>query len=262
MNENNDMLQSMIVAPENQFENDKTSEEAVSPPSALSKEDQEENTAAIDDLLSFQNSEQQSNIMNTQTSAIADRQNFEEDDEEFDIFAESQKNQIDHPLRVNDISASTIDQSVMMQSVNNTPIINKIINNNLSMSTLNEVDDEKIKKVRNYMLNGKFAEMVSSVQQYILALDEEESDMNMLLNICLIFGFIKLKEFKNARQLSKQCIQKLSKSSIFGFSTNDDGSENVDDNIPFSLKFMSAICLYLESNSRFKQKTLIELYQI
>ena len=82
----------------------------------------------------------------------------------------------------------------------------------------------------------------------------------MLFNICLIFGFIKLKEFKNARSLSKSCIQKLSKSSIFGFSKNDDGSQNFDDNIPFSLKFMSAISLYLESNSRFKQKTLIELY--
>jgi hypothetical protein len=53
MNENTDMLQSIIVAPENQ---DKTSEEAVSPPSALSKEDQEENTNAIDDLLSFNES--------------------------------------------------------------------------------------------------------------------------------------------------------------------------------------------------------------
>lgn len=39
MNENNDMLQSMIVAQDNQLAADKTSEEAVSPPSALSKED-------------------------------------------------------------------------------------------------------------------------------------------------------------------------------------------------------------------------------
>ena len=71
------------------------------------------------------------------------------------------------------------------------------------MSTINEEDEEKIKKVQTYILNGKFAEMVTIVQQYILSLDEEKSDMNMLLNICLIFGFIKLKEYKNARSLSK-----------------------------------------------------------
>jgi hypothetical protein len=32
------------------------------------------------------------------------------------------------------------------------------------MSTLNEESGEKIKKVQNYILNGKFAEMVSTVQ--------------------------------------------------------------------------------------------------
>ena len=41
----------------------------------------------------------------------------EEDDEDFDIFAKSEKKEIEHPLRPNDISVSTIDQSVMMQSV-------------------------------------------------------------------------------------------------------------------------------------------------
>lgn len=51
MNENNDMLQSMIVAPNDQLVDEKTSEEAVSPPSALSKEDQDEDTNAIDKLL-------------------------------------------------------------------------------------------------------------------------------------------------------------------------------------------------------------------
>jgi len=84
--------------------------------------------------------------------------------------------------------------------------------------------------------------------------------MNTLLNTCLVFGFIKLKEHKNARSLSRQCIQKLQKSSMFGFSRNDDGTQNHEDNIPFALKFMSAISAYLESNSRFKQKALIELY--
>jgi hypothetical protein len=49
---------------------------------------------------------------------------------------------------------------------------------------------------------------------------------------------------------------------MFGFSRNDDGSQNHEDNIPFALKFMSAISAYLESNSRFKQKALIELYQL
>jgi hypothetical protein len=71
---------------------------------------------------------------------------------------------MENPLRPNDISVNTIDQSVMMQSVQQVPNINKIINNNLSMSTLNEESGEKIKKVQNYILNGKFAEMVSTVQ--------------------------------------------------------------------------------------------------
>lgn len=31
------------------------------------------------------------------------------------------------------------------------------------MSTLNEESDEKIKKVMNYILNGKYTEMVSDV---------------------------------------------------------------------------------------------------
>ena len=70
---------------------------------------------------------------------------------------------MENPLRPNDISVNTIDQSVMMQSVQQVPNINKIINNNLSMSTLNEESGEKIKKVQNYILNGKFAEMVSTV---------------------------------------------------------------------------------------------------
>ena len=71
---------------------------------------------------------------------------------------------MEHPLRPNDISVSTIDQSVMMPSVQHQPHHHKIISNNLSMSNLNEESGEKIKKVMNYILNGKYAEMVSDVQ--------------------------------------------------------------------------------------------------
>ena len=51
MNEENDMLQSMVVEAEPQNQNN--SDEAVSPPSALSKEEDQEETGAIDDLLHF-----------------------------------------------------------------------------------------------------------------------------------------------------------------------------------------------------------------
>lgn len=71
------------------------------------------------------------------------------------------------------------------------------------MASSSTPTDEKVPKIQNQILSGKFAEMVSTVQHYILALNDEESEMNMFLNICLIFGFIKLKEYKNARSLSK-----------------------------------------------------------
>ena len=64
----------------------------------MSKEDQQEETSAIDDLLSFQNSEQlpsQTNqnfdVLSTIVVDNTQSNNFEEDDEEFDIFAESEK---------------------------------------------------------------------------------------------------------------------------------------------------------------------------
>ena len=62
------------------------------------------------------------------------------------------------------------------------------------------------------MKNGKFADTVQSIQQYILKINinleelnvnQVDSEMNTLLNTCLVFGFIKLKEYKNARSLSR-----------------------------------------------------------
>lgn len=79
--------------------------------------------------------------------------------------------------------------------------------------------------------------------------------MNILLNECLIFGFIKLKEFKNARSLAKECQGKLSKQGIFHVS-----KEDLDGGIPFPVSFLSSLALYSESNSKNKQSALIELY--
>jgi hypothetical protein len=63
-----------------------------------------------------------------------------------------------------------------------------------------------------------------------------------------------MKEFKNARSLSQELITKLSNSTIFGF----DG----DLSIPFSLKYMSAISLYLDQNVKNKNACLVELYKL
>ena len=133
---------------------------------------------------------------------------------------------------------------------------------------------EKIQEIQRSLQRGKFAETVSSVQQYILKLNEAQarsnqqvvnivdSEMNLLLNECLIFGFLKLKEYKNARSLARECIKKLSKSGMFIVSGQNGGQSIESDNVPFALKFMSTISIYSESNSRNKQRALIELYQM
>jgi hypothetical protein len=77
--------------------------------------------------------------------------------------------------------------------------------------------------------------------------------MGMLLSELLVFAFLKLKEFKHARSFAKDCIKKLSKSGMFG---------NENDIVPFPLKFISAVSLYCESNSRNKSRALVELYQM
>jgi len=41
--------------------------------------------------------------------------------------------------------------------------------------------------------------------------------MNLLLNEIIILCFIKLKEYKNARAISQECILNLSKSNDLGF---------------------------------------------
>lgn len=67
---------------------------------------------------------------------------------------------------------------------------------------------EKIQEIHRQIKNGKFADMASSIQLYITKINisnEEfnsnqiDSQMNTLLNTCLVFGFLKLKEYKNAR---------------------------------------------------------------
>jgi hypothetical protein len=77
--------------------------------------------------------------------------------------------------------------------------------------------------------------------------------MGMLLSELLVFAFLKLKEFKHARSFAKDCIKKLAKSGMFG---------NENDIVPFPLKFISAVSLYCESNSRNKSRALVELYQM
>lgn len=93
---------------------------------------------------------------------------------------------------------------------------------------------------------------VDQTQQNQQSVNLMDSEMNLLLNECLIFGFLKLKEYKNARSLAKECIKKLSKSGMFmvGGQNGEQSAEN--DNVPFALKFMSTVSIYSESNSRNK----------
>ena len=78
--------------------------------------------------------------------------------------------------------------------------------------------------------------------------------MITLLNELLVLAFLKLKEPKNAKQISNECIQKLEKRAMFGFSNESE--------VPFALKFMSVCSLYSESNSKNKTKVIIELYRL
>ena len=63
----------------------------------------------------------------------------------------------------------------------------------------------------------------------------------------LILGFIKLKEFHNARTKSHDLINKLL-------------SEKKE--VPFGLEYMFTVARYQDSNARNKNKTLIELYRL
>jgi len=101
------------------------------------------------------------------------------------------------------------------------------------------------------------ADQTEKNQQNISQLDQE---MVLLLNELLVFAFLKLKEYKHSRSLAKECMKKLSKSGMFmvGGQSGEQPSEN--DNVPFPLKFMSAVSLYSESNSRNKSRALVELY--
>ena len=86
--------------------------------------------------------------------------------------------------------------------------------------------------------------------------------MTLLLNELLAFAFLKLKEYKHARALARECIKKLSKSGMFMVGGQGGDRPAETDNVPFPLKFMSAVSLYSESNNRNKSRALVELYQM
>ena len=74
---------------------------------------------------------------------------------------------------------------------------------------------DKIAEIQDYFRNGKFSEAAAEIQMYTLKLDVDQntnnitlvdSEMVTLLIELLVFGFLKLKEYKNARQLSQECI--------------------------------------------------------
>ena len=77
----------------------------------------------------------------------------------------------------------------------------------------------------------------------ISALYQINNEMNLLLNLFLVLGYFKLKEYKNARAQSQEYIDKLGKSSAFGAE------------IPFTLRYLSTISLYYcekETNTKNK----------
>jgi hypothetical protein len=104
----------------------------------------------------------------------------------------------------------------------------------------------KLEEIQGYMLLGKFAETVAVIQQFIVKMDYDrptvlsnniDSEMLMLLNQLLVLAFLKLKEYRNALQISGECISKLQKSNMFGLQTNEEI-------IPFPLKYMSIVAFY------------------
>eukprot|EP00356_Strombidium_inclinatum_P011090 CAMPEP_0170497734 /NCGR_PEP_ID=MMETSP0208-20121228/25617_1 /TAXON_ID=197538 /ORGANISM="Strombidium inclinatum, Strain S3" /LENGTH=340 /DNA_ID=CAMNT_0010774647 /DNA_START=249 /DNA_END=1268 /DNA_ORIENTATION=+ len=76
--------------------------------------------------------------------------------------------------------------------------------------------------------------------------------MNTFLNEVLIFSLLKRKEFSNARSLTKECLDKLEKKDMFGFSSSSEP--------PFPLLFFKTLSLNGETSSKTKQQALIELF--
>lgn len=126
-----------------------------------------------------------------------------------------------------------------------------------------------IEQLERFTCEGKFNQSVAVIQDHLLKVNSKlenekksakmnvvDSEMNLFLNQLLIFNYIKLKEFNNARSMAQECIKKFQKPS----SVSGEGSQS--DSAPFCLKFMNAVAIYHMSNSRNKKNALIELYQL
>lgn len=146
-----------------------------------------------------------------------------------------------------------------------------------AMMKLQEYYDT-IEQLERFTREGKLNQSVAVIQEYLLKFNSMlegdqksvqmnivDSEMNMLLNELLIFNYIKLKEFQNARSMALECIKKLSKSGMFEVnSTRQSNSSTAaeTESVPFGLKFMNALSIYSASNSRNKKNALIELYEL
>lgn len=116
-----------------------------------------------------------------------------------------------------------MDQSTIVPSQSDffvTPSINEILSNNLLKESIvvphadlieEEEFTKKFQRITEYFLKGKFTEATATIQKLIMRIDEADisepqqditQDLNLLLNQLLIFGFIKLKEYHNARSMS------------------------------------------------------------
>lgn len=180
--------------------------------------------------------------------------------------------------------------SIMNQSVNqpqNQPQEESILTqpdqsrreSELSGSAMMKLQEyyDTIEQLERFTREGKFNQSVAVIQEHLLKFNSMlegdqkslqmnvvDSEMNMLLNELLIFNYIKLKEFQNARSMALDCIKKLSKSGMFEVSSSRPSNTSAAEaeSVPFGLKFMNALSIYSASNSRNKKNALIELYEL
>jgi hypothetical protein len=104
---------------------------------------------------------------------------------------------------------------------------------------------DRLIELHGMMKSGKFQSIVQSLQNYLTKIsvdgqDPQQADFTILLTQILIFSLYRIMEYKNARSLAKECINKVHKRKILGLG---EGSHGLDE-VPFMLKFIGASALF------------------
>lgn len=107
-------------------------------------------------------------------------------------------------------------------------------------------------QIKKFIKTANFSRALSLLQNKLMnddtSLSEEEVQF---FNQCLVYVFLKLKEFHYARVLSEEILQKLKRQGIFSFDEQDE--------IPYPLRYLHACSNYEMKNSR---DALSQLYGI